>query len=105
MKYTLDTDFSSLNGPKAANWIMGFQDMVEDAFADSNSHLRLLGNLLILEPYIHTLRQGLTDTGRSVSDVCQEALDVLWDYLEDKMRHMIFRILPIIFMLLLSIIM
>lgn len=84
MKYTLDTDFSSLNGPKADNWIMGFQDMVEDAFADSNSHLRLLGNLLILEPYIHTLRQGLTDTGRSVSDVCQEALDVLWDYLEGK---------------------
>ena len=31
MKYTLDTDFSSLNGPKAANWIMGFQDMAEDA--------------------------------------------------------------------------
>lgn len=28
MKYTLDTDFSSLNGPKAANWIMGFQDIV-----------------------------------------------------------------------------
>ena len=41
MKYTLDTDFSSLNGPKAANWIMGFQDMAEDAFADSNSHSRL----------------------------------------------------------------
>ena len=84
MKYTLDTDFSSLNGPKAANWIMGFQDMAEDAFADSSSHLRLLGNLLILEPYIHTLRQGLADTGRSVSDVCQEALDILWDYLEGK---------------------
>lgn len=84
MKYTLNTDFSSLNGPKAANWIMGFQDMAEDAFADSSSHLRLLGNLLILEPYIHTLRQGLADTGRSVSDVCQEALDVLWDYLEGK---------------------
>ena len=30
MKYTLDTDFSSLSGPKAANWIMGFQDMAED---------------------------------------------------------------------------
>ena len=84
MKYTLNTDFSSLNGPKAANWIMGFQDMAEDAFADSGSHLRLLGNLLILEPYIHTLRQGLADTGRSVSHVCQEALDVLWDYLEGK---------------------
>ena len=88
-----------------ANWIIGFQDMAEDTFADSSSHSWLLGNLLILESYVHTLRQSLADRGRTVSDVCQEALDVLWDYLEDKMRHMIFRILPIIFMLLLSIIM
>ena len=79
--------------------------MAEDTFADSSSHSWLLGNLLILESYVHTLRQSLADRGRTVSDVCQEALDVLWDYLEDKMRHMIFRILPIIFMLLLSIIM
>lgn len=39
---------------------------------------------LILESYVHTLRQGLADTGRSVSPVLQEALDVLWDYLEGK---------------------
>ena len=49
MKYMFNTDFSSLNGPKAANWIMDFQDMAADAFADSSSHSRLLGNLLILE--------------------------------------------------------
>ena len=84
MKYTLDTDFSSLNGPKAANWIMGFQDMAEDAFADSNSHSRLLGNLLILEPYLHTIRQGLADRGRTVPAILQEALDILWDYLEGR---------------------
>lgn len=84
MKYTLDTDFSSLNGPKASNWIMGFQDMACDAFADSNSHLRLLGNLLILEPYLHTLRQGLADKGRTVPTILQKAIDPLWDYLEGK---------------------
>ena len=84
MKYTLDTDFSSLNGPKAANWIMGFQDMAEDAFADSSSHSRLLGNLLILEPYLHTIRQGLADRGRTVPAILQEALDILWDYLEGR---------------------
>ena len=65
MKYTLNTDFSSLNGPKAANWIMDFQDMAEDAFADSSSHSRLLGNLLILEPYLHTIRQGQDGSGHS----------------------------------------
>ena len=84
MKYTLNTDFSSLNGPKAANWIMGFQDIVGDAFADGSSHSRLLGNLLVLEPYVHTLRQGLADRGRTVSAILQEALDILWDYLEGK---------------------
>lgn len=84
MKYTLDTDFSSLNGPKAANWMMDFQDMIEDAFADSSSHTRLLGNLLILEPYMHTLRQGLADQGRTVPVILQKAIDPLWDYLEEK---------------------
>ena len=84
MKYTLDTDFSSLNGPKAANWMMDFQDMAEDAFADSGSHSRLLGNLLILEPYMHTLRQGLADLGRTVPVILQKAIDLLWDYLEGK---------------------
>ena len=84
MKYALDTDFSSLNGPKAANWMMDFQDMIEDAFADSSSHTRLLGNLLILEPYMHTLRQGLADQGRTVPVILQKAIDPLWDYLEGK---------------------
>ena len=84
MKYTLNTDFSLLNGPKAANWITGFQDMVEAAFADSSSSSRLLGNLLILEPYIHIISQGLADNGRAFSKLSQEALDLLWDYLEGK---------------------
>lgn len=84
MKYTLDTDFLSLNGPKAANWMMDFQDIAHDAFADSSSHTRLLGNLLILEPYMHTLRQGLADQRRTVLVILQKAIDSLWDYLEGK---------------------
>ena len=84
MKYTLDTEFSSLNGPKAANWMMDFQDIAHDAFADSNSHSRLLGNLLILEPYMHTLRQGLANQGRTLPTILQKAIDPLWGYLEGK---------------------
>ena len=48
------------------------------------SHSRLLGNLLILEPYMHTLRQGLADLGRTVPVILQKAIDLLWDYLEGK---------------------
>ena len=62
----------------------GYQDMAEDALADSGSHTRLLGNLLILEPYMHTLRQGLADLGRTVPVILQKAIDLLWDYLEGK---------------------
>lgn len=58
--------------------------MAEDAFADSSSHSRLLGNLLILEPYLHTIRQGLADRCRTVPAILQEALDILWDYLEGR---------------------
>lgn len=78
MKYTLNTDFSSLNGPKAANWIMDFQDMAEDAFADSSSHSRLLGNLLILESYVHTLRQGMAGRGRTVAEQVEEKTGMLF---------------------------
>ena len=56
----------------------------DDAFADSGSHSRHLGNLLILEPYMHTLRQGLADLGRTVPVILQKAIDLLWDYLEGK---------------------
>ena len=62
----------------------GYQDMAEDAFADSGSHTRLLGNLLILEPYMHTLSQGLANQGRMVPVILQKAMDPLWDYLEGK---------------------
>ena len=35
MKYTLDMDFSALEGAKAVNWVDRFQDILEDAFSGS----------------------------------------------------------------------
>ena len=32
MKYTLDTDFSALNGPKAMNWVLQFRALAEKLF-------------------------------------------------------------------------
>lgn len=81
MKYTLDTDFSALNGPKVANWLRNFGDMTETAFADSDNYTRLLGNLLVIELCIHTLRQGLEAKGQPFPTVTQRGLDLLWDSL------------------------
>ena len=58
MKYTLDTDFSALNGPKAANWLRNFTDMTEGAFAGRDNQTRMLGNLLVTD--ISAIRLSLS---------------------------------------------
>ncbi|MCI8847938.1 MAG: hypothetical protein HFF86_01500 [Oscillibacter sp.] len=80
--YTLDMDFSALNGPKANEWLANFREIARDAFADKDSRCRLLGNLLVLERYIHTLEQGLRQTGKPLSKGTRSAVDQLWAYLE-----------------------
>ena len=80
--YTLDTDFSALNGPKAGEWLANFRELAQDAFADRENRSRLLGNLLVLERYIHTLEQGLRQTGGQLSKGTRSAVDQLWAYLE-----------------------
>lgn len=82
-KYTLDMDFSSLNGPKAHNWILKFRDLADTAFDGKDNRARLLGNLLIIELYVHTLESGLSAEGRRPSAVLERVLGILWGYLED----------------------
>lgn len=84
MKYTLDTDFSVLNGPKAKNWVLHFRESAEEAFRDRGMSSWLLGNLLMLESYVHTLRQGLAARGRQPAAMVPYALDRLWDCLEGR---------------------
>ena len=83
-KFTLDTDFSTLSGSQTNEWILGFREMTKEAFAESDDRIRLLGNLLIMEQYIHTLRQGLAANSEYLSDTLQHAMDLLWDYLEGR---------------------
>ena len=81
-KFTLDTDFSTLSGPQTNDWILGFREMTKEAFAESDDRSRLLGNLLIMEQYVHTVRQGLATNDEHLSDTLLHAMDLLWDYLE-----------------------
>lgn len=84
MKYTLDTDFSTLNGPKAANWLRSFVDLTESAFTGCDSCSRLLGNLLVMELCAYTLRQGLDAQGKPFPPVIQRGLDLLWNCLKEQ---------------------
>ena len=84
MEYTLDTDFSTLNGPDARNWLMNFMGMAESAFLNSDNYTRLLGNLLVMELCAHTLHQGLAAKEAPFPRVIQRGLDLLWDSLEKQ---------------------
>lgn len=84
MKYTLDTDFSVLNGPKAANWLRSFTDLAEKAFAGYDSCHCLLGNLLVMEMCACTLRQGLDGQEKPFPPVIQRGLNLLWSCLREQ---------------------
>lgn len=84
MKYTLATDFSSLSSAQAGSWVAGFRDMAEGFFSDSDNSRRLLGNLLLMEQYAHTLSHGLSASGKQLSVISLRAFGLLWDALEGK---------------------
>lgn len=82
MEYTIDTDFSLLHGSETSEWMLQFLEMVDCAFKDYKDDSRLLGNLLILERYIHTLQQGLAVSKKRISTGLEYACNLLWDFLE-----------------------
>lgn len=78
---TLDTDFTTLNEKESKEWILNFREMVQEAFAESDNRTCLLGNLLVLEEYVHTIGDGL-ENDVPLSIVLKEAIDILWNYLD-----------------------
>ena len=82
-EYTLNTDFSALEEPQTKEYLMDFGKIVEKVFESSDSRPRLLGNLLVLERYCNTVRQGLAGHGHEAKlSVCLwYAQGLLWDYL------------------------
>lgn len=81
MKYTLDTDFSALSVSQAEEWIANFHNIDKAAFKDKDDRFLLLGNLLVIERFVNTLRQGLADSGKEISAGLARALNLLWNYL------------------------
>lgn len=84
MKYTLDTDFSTLRGAETERWMEGFPEMTKSAFDGRDNRTKLLAHLLILEPYVHTLRLALAEQDEQPSKVLERGMELLWGYLEGK---------------------
>lgn len=48
---------------------------------NSDNKTRLLGNLVILEQYFNTLKDGLNENDEKPSFITYKSTDMLWDYL------------------------
>ena len=53
---------------------------------NSDNKTRLLGNLVILEQYFNTLKDGLNKNDEKPSSITYKSIDMLWDYLYWKIK-------------------
>ena len=84
--HTLFCDFASLNRKDAGDWVSNCSKLADEAFKNSSNQTRLLGNLLVLEQYMHTLEQGLQENGEEPLPITYQSIQMLWDYLDGKMK-------------------
>ncbi|HIT88709.1 MAG TPA: hypothetical protein IAB62_13785 [Candidatus Coprocola pullicola] len=85
-EYKLFTDFTSLNRKNAGDWVANCSSLANETFRNSSNKTRLLGNLLVLEQYFNTLKQGLKENGEEAEPIVYKAIDMLWDYLYGKIK-------------------
>ncbi len=89
--YTLDTDFRALKPAQAQKWMCEFCGMAEKAFDGQGTGVRLLGNLLLLEAYINTIRRGLEKQDTSLCPLIPKGLEMLTSYLDGRVEAASFR--------------
>lgn len=85
-EYKIFADFTSLNRKDASDWVSNCSVLVNEAYRNSSNQTRILGNLLILEQYFNTLKQGLNENGEEPEKITYQAVDLLWDYLYGKVK-------------------
>lgn len=85
-KCTFFSDFSALNRKDAGSWVADCSKLADEALKNSSNKTRLLGNLLVLEQYFHTLELGLRQNNEKPLAVAYRAVSMLWDYLYGEIK-------------------
>lgn len=78
---TFFSDFTSLSQKDAGKWVEKCSTLAESALKDSSHEVHVLANVLLLEQYFNTWRQGLQKEGKELAPVVSKTMDLLWDYL------------------------
>lgn len=79
-------DFASLSRKDAGDWVSHCSGLADEAFKNSSNQTRILGNLLVLEQYMHTLEQGLQKNEEVPLPITYQSIQMLWDYLEGTIK-------------------
>lgn len=83
-EHIFQIDIASIINSQTDDWSRKWTMEMENAFKNSDNHLRLLANLLVMEQYINTLRQGLAASGKTLSAGLERACNILWDFLDSR---------------------
>lgn len=78
-EYAIFTNFTTLSKKQANDWVQNCSQLAEEAFRNFSNASRLLGNLLILEQYFHTVCQGMAENEEEPEPILQESMDLLWN--------------------------
>lgn len=78
---TFFSDFTSLSQKDAGKWVEKCSTLAEAALKDSSHKVHVLANVLLLEQYFNTWRQGLQKEGKELAPVVSITMELLWDYL------------------------
>lgn len=82
-EHTFQINISTIINSQPDEWNFELMKTIDYAFKSSDNHSRLLGNLLIMEQYVNTLRQGLVASDKTLSAGLECACNILWNYLND----------------------
>ena len=85
-KYEIFSDYTTLNKKDASDFMANISKLADEAFKNSDNKTRLLGNLVILEQYFNTLKDGLNKNDEKPSSITYKSIDMLWDYLYGKIK-------------------
>lgn len=85
-KYEMFSDYTLLNKKDAYDFVTNISKLADEAFKNSDNKARLLGNLLILEQYFNTLKDGLNENDEKPTPITYKSVDMLWNYLYGKVK-------------------
>lgn len=90
-EHIFQIDIAFIINSQSDEWIQKWTMEMENAFKNNDNRLRLLANLLVMEQYTTTLRQGLAASGKTLSAGLECARNILWDFLNSRIAPLILR--------------